>query len=106
MKKYHNNLNHNLPYYDYIIVGSGSAGSVLASRLSEDPNVNILLLEAGQSDNDLRVKIPLMFKDTLGSMYDWNFQGEHFEEHNVLYLYRVFTTLEAKGLAVAHPSML
>jgi choline dehydrogenase-like flavoprotein len=99
-------LNQNLPHFDYIIVGSGSAGSVLANRLSEDPTVNILLLEAGQSDNDLRVKIPLMFKDLFGSMYDWNFQGEHFEEHNVLFLYRVSTTLEEKGLAVVHPSML
>lgn len=62
--------------YDYIVIGSGSAGSVLASRLTENENVNVLLLEAGTSDNDLRIKVPLMFKDTFESIYDWNFQGE------------------------------
>ncbi len=43
------------------MIGSGSAGSVLASRLSENKNTTVLLLEAGDSDNDIRIKIPSAF---------------------------------------------
>ena len=61
--------------YDYVIVGGGAAGCVLANRLSEDPRVTVLLLEAGPEDNFL-ADIPLFQTYVRGSPLDWNFQSE------------------------------
>ena len=47
--------------FDYIVIGTGAAGSVVASRLSEDPNVSVLVLESGGSDWDPVIKIPKGF---------------------------------------------
>ena len=45
--------------YDYVIVGAGAAGCVLANRLSEDPKTRVLLVEAGGSDDRFLIKLPL-----------------------------------------------
>ena len=69
--------------YDYIIVGAGSAGCVLAGRLSEDPSVNVLILEAGGSDKDPLIQIPLgMGKMHQHRMHDWGFDAEAEESVN------------------------
>ncbi|KAK4962955.1 hypothetical protein LTR10_000582 [Elasticomyces elasticus] len=59
--------------YDYIVVGGGVAGLTVASRLSHNPDVTVLLLEAGPADNhELFVEVPGMIGDGIGSIYDWN----------------------------------
>eukprot|EP01137_Pigoraptor_chileana_P020366 Opistho-2@82632 len=59
--------------YDYIIVGGGSAGCVLANRLSEDPNVRVLLIEAGGVASSDEVKIPLAAQVLQRSDIDWGY---------------------------------
>src|ERR1043165_1728633 len=63
--------------YDYIIVGAGSAGCVLANRLSADPNNRVLLLEAGGKDNWIWFHIPVGYLFAIGNpRSDWMFKTE------------------------------
>lgn len=62
--------------FDYVIVGAGSAGCVLANRLSADPDVSVLLLEAGGSDRHLNVKIPAAFRQLFRTERDWNYNTQ------------------------------
>jgi choline dehydrogenase len=62
--------------YDYVIVGAGSAGCALASRLSEDPDVTVLLLEAGPADRPLYVHIPAATVKLFKTARDWNYATE------------------------------
>lgn len=60
---------------DYVIVGGGTAGLVLAARLSQDPNTAVVVLEAGKDrTQDPRVNIPALWTSLMGSDVDWQYQ--------------------------------
>ena len=60
--------------YDYVVVGAGSAGCVLAARLSADPEKSVLLLEAGGKDRKLEIGIPAAFSKLFHSDFDWDYR--------------------------------
>ena len=60
--------------YDYIIVGAGTAGCVLANRLSMDPSVTVLVLEAGDKGTDQNIEIPMNYRKLFKSKVDWDYR--------------------------------
>jgi choline dehydrogenase len=60
-------------HYDFIVCGSGSSGSVVARRLAENPDVSVLLLEAGGTDDVPNVMEAIQWSTNLGSERDWGF---------------------------------
>jgi choline dehydrogenase len=70
---------HHMDTYDFIVVGLGSAGCVMANRLSEDPKVKVLLLEAGPSqipaEIENRIETPALWPTLLGSAVDWSYHS-------------------------------
>ncbi|MEH6632255.1 MAG: choline dehydrogenase [Halopseudomonas aestusnigri] len=63
--------------FDYIIVGAGSAGCVLANRLSENPDHSVLLIEAGGSDGSIFIQMPTALSIPMNmSRYNWEFESE------------------------------
>ncbi|MDX8455337.1 GMC family oxidoreductase N-terminal domain-containing protein [Mesorhizobium sp. VK9D] len=76
--------------YDYVIVGAGSSGCVLANRLSADPGKRVLLLEAGGSDNYHWIHIPVGYLYCMGNpRTDWG--------------YRTATEPDLNGRSLAYP---
>ena len=60
--------------FDYIIVGAGSAGCVLAHRLSEDSGQTVLLIEAGSDDRSILIKMPTALSIPMGlKRFNWGF---------------------------------
>jgi choline dehydrogenase-like flavoprotein len=62
--------------FDYVIVGAGSAGCVLAARLSEDPDVRVAVVEAGPPDSEPVIHMPLAFRQLWESRFDWGLWSE------------------------------
>ncbi len=63
--------------YDYIIIGAGSAGCVLANRLSEDPDTSVLVLEFGGSDRSVVIQMPSAFSIPMNTKkYNWRYETE------------------------------
>ncbi|WP_433556100.1 GMC family oxidoreductase [Pseudonocardia xinjiangensis] len=69
--------------YDYVIVGAGSAGCVVAHRLTENPDVRVLLLEAGGEDDNDAMRVPALFTSLFKSDADWNYEVEPREQVGV-----------------------
>ncbi|BAY50518.1 glucose-methanol-choline oxidoreductase (plasmid) [Scytonema sp. HK-05] len=65
-----------MTHYDYIVIGAGSAGCVVANRLTEDPDTSVLLLEAGNPDTKPEIHIPSKMVSLLGSEVDWGYFSE------------------------------
>ncbi|MEO1202083.1 MAG: GMC family oxidoreductase N-terminal domain-containing protein [Pseudomonadota bacterium] len=62
--------------FDYVVIGGGSAGCAVAGKLSEDPGVSVCLLEAGPTDTDPRIRVPLGVMTLMGSeRYDWRYRS-------------------------------
>src|SRR5262249_59861224 len=68
--------------HDYIIVGAGSAGCLLANRLTEDSNVKVLLLEAGGPDKKQEIQIPAAFPKLFKTECDWAYETEELDHMN------------------------
>ncbi len=62
---------------DFIVIGSGSSGAVIAARLSEDPNAKVMVLEAGRRERSIRLAMPVLFPFVMADpKFNWSYMGE------------------------------
>ena len=65
------------PSHDFVVVGSGSAGAIVASRLAEFGTGSVLLLEAGPTDGSLLLRIPAAMRHAYDApSFNWNYETE------------------------------
>ena len=62
--------------FDYVVVGAGSAGCVIAARLSADPSVSVLLVEAGPTDDAPEIDVPILAPRLLNGPHDWSYRTD------------------------------
>src|SRR5262245_46428185 len=62
--------------FDYVIVGAGSAGCVLAARLTEDPSVRVVVVEAGAADTAPEIHVPAAYPTLFKTQYDWDYASD------------------------------
>src|SRR6266851_8122040 len=76
--------------FDFVIVGAGSAGCVLANRLSEDSDAKVLLVEAGSADGAPEIHIPVAFGKLFKTRWDWDYETdpEPYLDRRLVYLPR------------------
>lgn len=72
----------NVTTADYVVVGTGSAGSIVAERLSADPAKHVVVLEAGGKDTDRRIRMPVTWTQLFRSPIDWDYLTEPQPELN------------------------
>jgi choline dehydrogenase len=90
--------------YDYVVVGAGSAGAVVAARLSEDPATSVLLLEAGPVAEADEITIPAAFPGLFKTKWDWNY---HTTEQKQLHSRRAYwPRMKALGGCTAMNAMI
>ena len=66
---------HDNGVYDFIVIGAGSAGSMVVYRLSENPNAKVLVIEAGGAEITPNMEDPSIWFTLLGSPYDWGYSS-------------------------------